>query len=68
MTTMKYGGYVAEIKYDDDDEIFFGRLAGIRDGISFHADNVADLKAAFHEAVDDFIEMCAKIGKVPQEP
>ena len=65
---MKYGGYVAKIEYDDDDEIFFGRLAGIRDIISFHADNVADLKAAFREAVDDYIEMCVKIGKPPQKP
>ena len=65
---MKYGGYVAKIEYDDEDEIFFGRLADIRDIISFHADNVADLKAAFREAVDDYIEMCAKIGKAPQTP
>jgi predicted HicB family RNase H-like nuclease len=25
------------------------------------------LKAAFHEAVDDYIETCAKIGKDPQK-
>jgi predicted HicB family RNase H-like nuclease len=68
LNTMKYGGYTAKIEYDDDDEIFFGRLAGIRDGVTFHADNVAELKAAFHEAVDDCIEMCAKIGKEPQLP
>jgi predicted HicB family RNase H-like nuclease len=68
LNTMKYGGYAAKIEYDDDDEIFFGRLAGIRDIITFHADNVAELKAAFHEAVDDYIEMCAKMGKPPQRP
>jgi predicted HicB family RNase H-like nuclease len=26
------------------------------------------LKAAFHEAVDDYVETCAKIGKAPQKP
>lgn len=65
---MTYKGYSARIEYDDEDEIFFGRLAGIRDGVSFHADTVAELKAAFHEAVDDYIETCAKIGKSPQKP
>ena len=65
---MSYGGYSALIEYDDEDGIFFGKLAGIRDGVGFHADNVADLKAAFQEAVDDYIEMCAKIGKSPQKP
>ena len=29
---------------------------------------MADLKAAFRESVDDYIETCAKIGKKPQKP
>jgi len=65
---MTYNGYSARIEYDDEDEIFFGRLAGIRDGVSFHADTVAELKAAFHEAVDDYVETCSKIDKTPQKP
>jgi len=68
MSTMNYSGYSAIIEYDDDDLIFFGRLAGIRDIITFHADNVADLKAAFEEAVDDYIETCGKLGQTPQKP
>ncbi len=68
MSTMTYKGYAARIEYDDEDGIFFGRIAGIRDGVSFHADNVADLRSAFHEAVDDYIETCAKVGKAPQKP
>jgi predicted HicB family RNase H-like nuclease len=65
---MTYKGYRARIEYDGDDEIFFGKLAGIRDGIGFHADTVAELKTAFHEAVDDYVETCAKAGKEPQKP
>ena len=65
--TMTYKGYSARIEYDDDDGIFTGRLAGIRDGIGFHADTVETLRDAFHEAVDDYIETCAKIGKEPQK-
>ena len=68
MNTMSYKGYDARVEYDDEDGIFFGKIAGIRDGVSFHADTVADLKAAFREAVDDYIETCAKIGKSPQKP
>jgi predicted HicB family RNase H-like nuclease len=67
MNMMSYKGYSARIEFDADDGIFFGRLAGIRDGVGFHADNVADLKAAFHEAVDDYIETCARVGKSPQK-
>ena len=65
---MTYNGYSARVDYDADDEIFFGKIAGIRDGVGFHADTVAALKAAFHEAVDDYVETCAKIGKDPQKP
>jgi predicted HicB family RNase H-like nuclease len=36
---MTYKGYHARVEYDPDDEIFFGRVFGIRDGISFHADD-----------------------------
>lgn len=67
MNIMSYKGYAARIDYDAEDEIFFGRIAGITGGVGFHADTVADLKAAFHEAVDDYIETCAKIGKDPQK-
>jgi predicted HicB family RNase H-like nuclease len=65
---MSYKGYAAAIQFDADDEIFFGRLAGIRDVIGFHADTVADLKAAFHAAVDDYIASCAKLGRPAQRP
>ncbi len=63
---MSYKGYLARIDYDDEDGIITGRLAGIRDGVSFHADTVVELRAAFEEAVEDYLETCAKIGKEPQ--
>lgn len=65
--TMTYKGYSARIEYDDEDGIFIGRLAGIGDGVGFHADTVEALRDAFHEAVEDYIETCAKIGKEPQK-
>lgn len=65
--TMTYKGYAARIDYDDDDAIFTGRIAGISDTVGFHADTVEDLRAAFHEAVEDYLETCARIGKDPQK-
>lgn len=65
---MTYKGYSARIDYDDEDGILFGQIAGIHDGVGFHADSVEDLRAAFNEAVDDYLETCAKIGKEPQKP
>ena len=68
MNVITYRGYSARLEFDAEDEIFTGRIAGIRDVVGFHADTVADLKIAFHEAVDDYLETCAKLNKTPQKP
>lgn len=63
---MTYKGYSARIEYDDEDGIMTGQIAGIRDGVGFHADSVQKLREAFIGAVDDYVATCAKIGKEPQ--
>jgi predicted HicB family RNase H-like nuclease len=63
---MTHNGYAARIEYDDD-RLFVGQIAGIRDGVGFHADTVQGLRTAFEEAVDDYIETCRKLGKEPQK-
>ena len=68
MSTMSYKGYAATVQYDDEDGLFIGRIAGIRDGVGFHGETVAELRAAFQEAVDDYVATCAKVGKSPQKP
>lgn len=68
MTIMTHRGYAARIEFDAEDEVFVGHIAGIRDLVGFHADTVPALKAAFQEAVEDYLAACAKIGKSPQKP
>ena len=46
MNTMTCKGYVARVEYDEVDEVFTGRLLGIRDVVSFNAQTVAGLKEA----------------------
>ena len=40
----------------------------MRDVVSFHGESVAELEAAFHEAVDDYVAACAKLGQTPEKP
>ncbi|BCH20490.1 type II toxin-antitoxin system HicB family antitoxin [Mesorhizobium sp. L-8-3] len=61
---MVYKGYAARTEFDAEDEIFIGRIAGIHDFVGFHADNVADLITAFHEAVNDCVETCVAGDRV----
>lgn len=68
MNFMTYKGYAARVEFDAEDECLSGRLAGITDVIHFEAVSVDGLKTAFQEAVNDYIETCAKLGKEPQKP
>ncbi len=61
---MTWKGHSARVEFDGEDGIFFGRLACIRDGVGFHAETIEGLRAAFREAVEDYLEMCVRIGKV----
>lgn len=65
---LRYKGYSARVEFDAEDRIFFGRIAGIEDGVGFHGETVKALVAAFEEAVEDYVEACAAIGKAPDKP
>jgi predicted HicB family RNase H-like nuclease len=67
MNTMTYRGYAARIDYSDDDGCFVGHLAGINDVVGFHGESVAELRAAFEEAVDDYLETCKELNRPPQK-
>ena len=67
MKPMCYKGYSARIEYSDEDECFVGRVAGIRDLISFHGESVAEVRQAFKEAMDFYLETCAERGETPDK-
>ena len=68
MKTMTHRGYAARIEYSEDDGCFVGHIAGIQDRVGFHGESVDELRAAFVEAVDDYLGTCAHIGRAPQKP
>ncbi len=65
---MTHKGYSARIEYSDEDGCFVGRIAGIRDIITFHGESVREIKHAFEEAVDFYLESCAARGEAPNKP
>ena len=68
MNTMTFQGYVALIEYSDEDQCFVGHITGIHDIVGFHGESVAELRTAFEEAVDDYLEACEKLSRAPQKP
>ncbi len=60
--TIEYKGYLGSIELSEDDEMFFGKVMGIRSLISYEGENAHDLIESFHGAVDDYLEMCEAEG------
>lgn len=64
---LEYKGYLGSVEFSADDEVFFGKITGIRDLVTFEGDSVTKLKKAFKDAVDDYIITCKHIGKDPDK-
>lgn len=62
---LKYKDYLATISYSAEDEVFYGKIFGINDLVTFEGTSVSGLKKAFRESADDYIETCKEIGKTP---
>ena len=65
---MEYKGYFAKVEFDDEANIFHGEVINLRDVITFEGENVNELKQAFHDSVDDYLEYCAERGEDPEKP
>jgi len=64
---LEYKGYYATVHFSAEDDVFYGKIIGINDLVSFEGTTVAQLKKSFHEAVQDYLTTCAELGKEPEK-
>jgi predicted HicB family RNase H-like nuclease len=65
---MNYKGYEARVELDDEAGVFHGEVINTRDVITFQGSSVEELKQAFEDSVDDYLEFCASRGEDPEKP
>jgi len=65
---MEYKGYIGKVEFDDEAGVFHGELIGIRDVVTFEGDSVDELRRAFRDSVDDYLEFCEVRGESPDRP
>ena len=65
---LEHQGYCGSVSYSGDDRIFHGKVAFIRDLVTFEGSDVRSLRKAFVEAVDDYLAACKVRGKKPDHP
>lgn len=64
---MEYKGFLGSVHFDSDDEVFYGKIEGIEDLISYEGKSVQEIKKSFNESVDDYLELCKKLNKEPEK-
>ncbi|WP_442587488.1 type II toxin-antitoxin system HicB family antitoxin [Pedobacter sp. AW31-3R] len=64
---LQYKNYHGSVHFSAADEVFHGKILAINDLVSFEGASVSELKLAFQEAVEDYLETCLKIGKAPEK-
>jgi predicted HicB family RNase H-like nuclease len=64
---MEYKGYLAQVKFDDEADIFHGEAINTRDIITFQGKSVDELRQAFEESVEDYLEFCRDREEVPAQ-
>lgn len=65
---MEYRGYVGYVTFDDEEDIFYGEVVNTRDVITFQGRSVEEIRKAFHESVDEYLEWCKERNKAPDKP
>lgn len=68
MSELEYKGYVGTAELSVADGVFAGKIAFIRDLVSYESDTAAGLVRAFREAVDDYLADCAAEDRSPDKP
>ena len=66
--TLMYKGYYGSADFSTEDEVFHGKLLGIRALVNYESDTAKGLIAAFREAVDDYLETFEAEGLKPEKP
>lgn len=65
---MEYKGYIGHVEFDDEAGIFHGEVINLRDVITFQGETVEELRTAFRDSIEDYIEFCAERGEEPERP
>ncbi len=53
---LEYKGYVGQVNFDDEADIFHGEIVNTLDVITFQGKSVEEIRMAFQESIDEYLE------------
>ena len=67
-TMLEHKGYTGHVEFDDDADLFHGELIGLKDVVTFQGRSSDELRQAFQESVDDYLQFCEQRAEAPNAP
>ena len=58
-----YKAFIGSVHFSAEDEVFYGKIEGVNDLVTFEGETVKKLTKAFKEAVEDYTDLCEESGK-----
>ena len=65
---MTYKGYEGVAQFDEEAGVFAGEVINTRDVITFQGKSVRELRKAFEDSIDDYLEFCKTRNEDPEKP
>ncbi len=64
---LEFKGYIGTVDFSAEDKIFYGKIQGIKDLVTFEGTSVDELSAVFEDSVNDYLETCKALNKSPDK-
>ena len=64
---LNYKGFVGSVHFSAEDSVFYGKIEGITDLVTFEGNTVNGLTEAFHSMVDEHIKDCEAENIEPEK-
>ena len=65
---MEYRGYLGVVEFEEEADLFHGEVVNLRDVVTFEGRSVRELRMAFEDSVNDYLEFCRQRGEEPEKP
>lgn len=65
---IEYKGYVGRVEFDPDTDLLHGEVIGTRDVITLEGRSVDEIRQAFQDSIEDYLELCRERGEEPDPP
>ena len=61
---LQYKDFIGSVNFSANDQIYYGKIEGISDLVTFEGNSVQTLTLDFHQVVEDYIKDCKDLGRL----